>query len=199
MANPVPRITHPDWLTKLVLAKDDPRKQTAISSFFSKRAPGAMMDMEDFGSSPAKKLPLVHRRRRLFGSDGGDESMRENGGGDQGGEGEGNEDKEEEAPAEPAIEVEPRANTNMSDNFEDWLKVRRESWRQLRQKKKRGRMQSGSSMVAPSRAITSTGSISDYIRSASETVSRGYWQVIEIAESGEPGKLKVWAMTAQRK
>jgi len=46
VANPVPRVAHPDWLMKKVKERDDTHKQTKLSSFFS----GAG-DMEDFGSS----------------------------------------------------------------------------------------------------------------------------------------------------
>ena len=36
VANPVPRVPHPEWLRKFVANRDDTRKQTKISSFFDK-------------------------------------------------------------------------------------------------------------------------------------------------------------------
>ena len=35
--NPVPRVMHPDWMTRMVKERMDTRKQTSISSFFQKR------------------------------------------------------------------------------------------------------------------------------------------------------------------
>jgi hypothetical protein len=82
----VPRVEHPDWLLKRVAAASDTRKQTRISSMFSKQAPkrpaldasiatakpggerdGSDVDMEDLGvlrdSNAAARLHATKRRK----------------------------------------------------------------------------------------------------------------------------------------
>lgn len=52
VANPVPRIRHPDWLFKRVAAKEDKFQQHKLTDMFAKmRTNQAAKDMEDFGQS----------------------------------------------------------------------------------------------------------------------------------------------------
>ncbi|OBA20211.1 DNA-directed DNA polymerase epsilon, catalytic subunit A [Metschnikowia bicuspidata var. bicuspidata NRRL YB-4993] len=60
--NPVPRVPHPDWLRKRILAQDDKRKQSSISAFFGvlskKEHQGkAFKDIEDFGNRADDDVP----------------------------------------------------------------------------------------------------------------------------------------------
>jgi len=48
VANPVPRVPHPDWLLKRVRERNDTRKQAKLSNFFN--AGAALGDLEDIGS-----------------------------------------------------------------------------------------------------------------------------------------------------
>jgi hypothetical protein len=59
VANPVPRVEHPDWLRKKLKERDDTHKQTSISSFLTKSngaggGGGGAYDMEDIGSSQGR-------------------------------------------------------------------------------------------------------------------------------------------------
>lgn len=74
MANPVPRVRHPDWLHKKILEKNDTYKQRLISDMFSVRAKSSTEnsektnDIEDIGTikSPTNKKPIanVNKRKR---------------------------------------------------------------------------------------------------------------------------------------
>eukprot|EP00892_Ulva_mutabilis_P006158 jgi/Ulvmu1/3914/UM018_0137.1 len=83
IANPVPRVPHPDWLLKRLSAASDARKQRRISSMFAVRAPkrvgsgsgGGEVDMEDVGTlkqaAPAARAQTKKRRmlKNLVDSD----------------------------------------------------------------------------------------------------------------------------------
>ncbi|KAH3677238.1 hypothetical protein WICMUC_001819 [Wickerhamomyces mucosus] len=63
--NPVPRVAHPDWLHKRVLAKQDKKQQSSLSTFFqrSEKNPiDIIKDIEDLG-----KNDEVSRQKPLFG------------------------------------------------------------------------------------------------------------------------------------
>ena len=49
IANPIPKIPHPDWLLKMDKDRDDPFKQRKISAMFAGVPVKDVFDMEDFG------------------------------------------------------------------------------------------------------------------------------------------------------
>lgn len=62
VANPVPRIRHPDWLFRRVANLEDKFKQHKLEDMFARqkpvvRPPPADVDMEDFGSKAAEVAP----------------------------------------------------------------------------------------------------------------------------------------------
>jgi DNA polymerase epsilon subunit 1 len=80
--NPVPRIPHPDWLTKSLRAAEG---QRAITDLFQRRDPNQatadqpdqshadITDMEDVAGKPTKaSRPIVHSRKRYKDTFGGD-------------------------------------------------------------------------------------------------------------------------------
>jgi DNA polymerase epsilon subunit 1 len=70
--NPVPRIHHPDWLSKRVGAKDDKSHQRKMTEFFNSVAPGMEpaqpADIEDIGNkdktSIRPRIAVVNRKPR---------------------------------------------------------------------------------------------------------------------------------------
>lgn len=72
VANPVPRIHHPDWLHKRVAALDDKFHQHKMTDFFNPVAPGASttepVDIEDIGdpniSSVRRRIAVVNHKPR---------------------------------------------------------------------------------------------------------------------------------------
>ncbi|XP_033149828.1 DNA polymerase epsilon catalytic subunit A [Drosophila busckii] len=78
LANPVPRVQHPDWLHKKMLEKNDVLKQRRINEMFSSRPkpkpaleeePKDLADMEDMAGQAhdagSAGRPLVHKRKRV--------------------------------------------------------------------------------------------------------------------------------------
>ncbi|CCM01776.1 uncharacterized protein FIBRA_03843 [Fibroporia radiculosa] len=68
VANPVPRIKHPDWLHRRVVALDDKFHQHKVTDFFRLKVPGEQEthDLEDFGTptrdSDRPRLAIVNRK-----------------------------------------------------------------------------------------------------------------------------------------
>ncbi|EEQ36620.1 hypothetical protein CLUG_00743 [Clavispora lusitaniae ATCC 42720] len=71
--NPVPRVSHPDWLQKRIRVKEDKFQQTSLSKFFNKASneevkTKAIKDIEDFGEVdegvPKTKLGKVTVKKR---------------------------------------------------------------------------------------------------------------------------------------
>ena len=66
IANPVPRIPHPEWLQRTVRRLNDPYKQQSIKGMFTSKAePTVVTDIEDIGGvmeHPA--IPMVHSKKR---------------------------------------------------------------------------------------------------------------------------------------
>ncbi|KAJ3528968.1 hypothetical protein NM688_g7921 [Phlebia brevispora] len=109
--NPVPRIRHPDWLHRRVMAQDDKFRQHKVTDFFRKMtveeqaAQQDAMDIEDFGASEQGKIrPHVAVVKRK---------------------------KNQRDDLPEGTDVAPVQNVpNPNRNYSAWLKVRKQTWRQ---------------------------------------------------------------------
>ena len=81
--NPVPRIRHPDWLHRRVVALDDKFKQHKVTDFFKKSTltdtqPSSIADMEDFGENTSSQHPrkavVQHNVTKKAKNDEGDDA-----------------------------------------------------------------------------------------------------------------------------
>jgi DNA polymerase epsilon subunit 1 len=67
VANPVPRIRHPDWLFKRVAAKEDKFQQHKLTDMFARMSATVVAkDMEDYGDgkeASTKKVAVVKRKK----------------------------------------------------------------------------------------------------------------------------------------
>jgi DNA polymerase epsilon subunit 1 len=70
VANPVPRVRHPDWLFRRVAAREDKFQQHKLSDMFARMNTAnaaAAADMEDFGASKVANKPkvaVVNRKKK---------------------------------------------------------------------------------------------------------------------------------------
>lgn len=169
--NPVPRLEHPAWLGSKVNQLNDKHKQQSIAGMLVKRPErSALIDIEDIGISGGNtKVPVVHKRVR-------NGLPRE---------------REDDAPLEKRVEL-------SKENFSDWLKQKKVSWRKGR--KERRSQRSSRDGDADKRTRTAT-SMEGYIREAALSMARREWQIIEVREmtsydslSSSSGEFLVWAM-----
>ena len=63
VANPVPRVAHPDWLHKKLLEKTDKFKQKRINNLFQVVS---KEEAEKVTSSPRKRRKEIHPQFRLW-------------------------------------------------------------------------------------------------------------------------------------
>ena len=112
VANPVPRIHHPDWLHRRVAALEDKFHQQKVTDFFNPTAPDAEpsqpADIEDIGSpdknSARRRIAVINRkpRKSLMPSN------------------------------DKAEEISKRPLPDPSRNYSAWIKAMRARWKQRR-------------------------------------------------------------------
>ncbi|XP_063171878.1 DNA polymerase epsilon catalytic subunit A [Candoia aspera] len=197
--NPVPRVRHPDWLHKKLLEKNDVYKQKKISELFvseGKRQVSANLpqkdipktqvaDMEDFGATKALQLvlPISIKRKRIPTA-------------------------EESQQQSQALELTqswreilgppPPTGTTKEERLL-WLCYHKKKWelqaRQRQEHRKKRRLADREVVLGggPIRAGPSEG-LSIYLRKAARSILDMPWQIVQIAETSQPGLFKLWAV-----
>jgi len=164
VSNPVPRVRHPDWLHKRVMAKADKFQQHKLTDMF-KKAPSKepvviSADMEDIGSEEAKESFSLYGRRRTAVTS-----------------------KRKLMLDDDVTEVPP----NPLEDYFGWLRVMKRTWRLKRQQRGTGDLASGpSSMARPN------GSIATMLQNQSFGMSGSQWDVVQVAPTNRPGEFKLW-------
>ncbi|CAH0728541.1 unnamed protein product, partial [Brenthis ino] len=197
--NPVPRVQYPDWLHKKMLAKSDKYKTRKITDMFSAKpkevskdnddddddgdennACNTEVDIEDIGKEVAGSSsirPVVHSVKR----------------------------KREESPLKEAATWRealgpPPPFGNTKEERRAWIVFQKKKWmwqmeqRGLRNKSKRGRVDKDASTSMVSRNTGPTNTLGGFIRRAQRTLLNTPWQIIQVAETAEPGLFKLWAL-----
>ncbi|KAG5459973.1 MAG: hypothetical protein BJ554DRAFT_8044, partial [Olpidium bornovanus] len=183
VANPVPRVSHPDWLHRRLMAKEDKFKQNRITDMFGRLPPGEracvdlapvgsagpkqLVDIEDFGHSAngaaggVKKI-VFSKKRKAKG-------------------------KENEALADDIDEAEAEADGRpMPDKQKDY-----QGWLRYQKLKKRRRQLSGDGPTAAEPAAFA-GGVSGYFRRQAEDLVSRTWEVLQIDETDTPGDFRMW-------
>ncbi|KAK3818962.1 MAG: DNA polymerase epsilon catalytic subunit A [Benniella sp.] len=175
--NPVPRVRHPDWLFKRVVAMDDKLKQHRITDAFKpaeKRTSekDVVMDLEDFGSgaqSNGPSRPVVHK---LMKGNKGKRSLRE-----------------QKTTEEQILELElPAEMPDMLTDYHGFLAYQKIKWK--RQRLERAQRKA----LGQSRAKGPAGSLSGFIQQQSTNILTKFWQIIQIVETELPGEFRLWIL-----
>ncbi|XP_068619039.1 DNA polymerase epsilon catalytic subunit 1 [Battus philenor] len=199
--NPVPRVQYPDWLHKKMLAKQDKYKTRKITDMFSAKpkeleqshdddandeAAGSQagdcvnkeIDIEDIGKAPTAApsiRPIVHTVKR----------------------------KREDSPIKEfatwreALGAPPPFGTTEEERTA-WIVFQKKKWnwqmeqRGLKNRRKRGKIDQSTAAVPKSTGPVNT--LGGFIRRAQRTLLNTPWQIIQVAETSEPGLFRVWAL-----
>ncbi|KAJ8415285.1 hypothetical protein AAFF_G00422650 [Aldrovandia affinis] len=203
--NPVPRIRHPDWLHKKLLEKNDIYKQKKISELFTSEGKkqvashlpaggssqnaesGGAADMEDFGVPQGRlhpAVPISTKRKRVS----------------QGPESQTESQELELTQSWREILGPPPPSGNTQEERLVWLRYHKKKWElQLRQRKERskrrrlldGEVQPAGGGVIRAGATTGLGS---FLRRTARSILDMPWQIVQIAETSQPGLYKLWAV-----
>lgn len=200
--NPVPRVKHPDWLSKRVTAKEDAVKQRRITDMFGRRSKedeevgvgdgdsimgDNTIDLEDLGNGGAangagRLMPSLARVTKM-------------GGGSQAG-------KAAAAPApEPEEDLGP--GPNIEKDYAGWLQHQKHKWKKQRAEREQRRRLYGHVSGGPGgRQVYGPGGANDgrmgkFIRRQVESLVRYPWQVLHIAETDIPGEYRLWALVGK--
>lgn len=156
VANPVPRVVHPDWLHKKVREKEDKFRQRKLVDIFKRQQTDDAMrvsgdphasdhatdghdvtDMEDFRSigttPPVRPQPIVrsyeiNTDQHQIRTSNLAESAEQN-------DGDGSGHKESTHPLQKVFEE----SIDKSVDYQGWLELRKRKWKETREKRKRQR------------------------------------------------------------
>ncbi|CAK1550449.1 unnamed protein product [Leptosia nina] len=191
--NPVPRVQYPDWLHKKMLAKSDKFKTRKITDMFSAKpkeirenydeastsnidSENTIMDMEDIGREIQDKeiRPMVHTVKR----------------------------KREESPVKEAATWRealgpPPPFGNTKKERLAWIVFQKKKWkwqieqRGMNNRNKKGRTDEPTSLP---KSVGASNTLGGFIKRAQRTLLNTPWQIIQIAETAEPGLFRLWAL-----
>ncbi|CAH0549983.1 unnamed protein product [Brassicogethes aeneus] len=184
--NPVPRVSHPDWLHKKILEKSDNFKQRRITDMFSHSAKPAanendrnganseppVRDMEDIvGDTPKVTRPMVTVTKRKRGSEKECEFT-----------------EEELNLSWREVIGNPPPFGATKEGQQAWISFQKRKWEfQLAQRKI-------FQTTAHKKSKPAMKSLVGFIHRAQRTLLTSMWQVLQIAPTNTPGEFKLWAL-----
>eukprot|EP00741_Cyanophora_paradoxa_P006031 tig00000970_g5849.t1 len=221
--NPVPRVPHPPWLKKRLREKDDTFRQTRISEMFGKverKAEPAVGDMEDFGAAtPARAAGArVTKRVRRAPGDDADEGMPDAPPAEEAPAapapapeaGPSSRAPKRKAKAAPRREPVPIEGPAIDEDFRGWHTAAKKRWREIRRAMARWKEEQSADVSPGGRAGTSGGApgttlgaqakkrsrIDEYMPAAGSVLKEHAWHLLEVATTGLPGELRLFASVA---
>ncbi|XP_054248557.1 DNA polymerase epsilon catalytic subunit A [Indicator indicator] len=194
--NPVPRVRHPDWLHKKLLEKNDVYKQKKISELFASEgkiqvlanqpaqgtASSRLGDIEDFGVARTLQppVPIASKRKRVPVAEESKEASR---------------DQELSQSWREILGSPPPLGTTKEERLL-WLRYHQKKWElQARQRHKRRRLEAGE--WAAGRGMVQEAlskGLGSYLRRTARSILDLPWQIMQIAETSQPGLFRLWAL-----
>lgn len=178
--NPVPRVDHPDWLRKKVLASEDKKKQSSIGSFFSKASKEdaaaaaaaesrVIKDIEDFGSveysTGTRKVSKVTSRKRKGINNANSDPLEE----------------------EKIAAILQKPCPKMTEDYAGFLAYQKAKWRVQARNRERRR-----TLFGPSADTSFRSSVGTLYRRQAESVAGSNWEILQYKpDPSKPGALKV--------
>lgn len=195
MANPVPRVRHPDWLHKKMLEKNDNFKQRRINDMFAKVA---KTDIEECAGNvqpkPQQPVAVVTKRKRQNERDGEFEGV------------DFTKSWRDILGTPP-----PFGKTKVQflisfcffllfvsffffiqDERTAWLMFHKKKWRYQMLQRKCG--DENRKKIKGNVVVRTTATLGGFIQRAQRTLVSSAWQVLQIAPTSSPGEYKIWAL-----
>ncbi|GAB4856745.1 hypothetical protein Ancab_014659 [Ancistrocladus abbreviatus] len=213
VANPVPRVMHPDWLHKKVREKEDKLRQRKLIDIFgsSKREESIRSntdanatnnvvdqekdkDMEDLGNKGRPVVgarPIIHNYEVTNGQD----SVQKAHSHDQF-------NQDENRNPQNAISVQE---VDKKVDYYGWLEIKKRKWKDAREKRKRQRLSNEKTSKKPSDISEFSGSlinhaqpqktgVGSYFRRRELGLTRCHWEIIQMVPGTQPGQFFAWVV-----
>ncbi|KAL9130915.1 MAG: hypothetical protein Q9217_001018 [Psora testacea] len=175
--NPVPRVSHPDWLQRRINVKDDRFKQKRMTDLFEKMplteiSPNSLdhrlpTDLEDFGSTQLAKVKNGQVARLV--------------------------QKRKAPEIEPEVSMDPYASLPSKmpiakENYSGFLEYQKKKWKIQKQARARRRQLFGE------RSNTASDTLGGFFRNQAELLFTNTWQVLQLRESEMPGAIRAFVL-----
>ncbi|XP_074410293.1 DNA polymerase epsilon catalytic subunit A isoform X1 [Zonotrichia albicollis] len=196
--NPVPRVRHPDWLHKKLLEKNDVYKQKKINELFVSKGKKQILanppvegtpssqvsDIEDFGAVkiPLPLVPIANKRKRIPAAEESQEMSQE---------------LELSQSWREILGPPPSLGTTKEERLV-WLRFHQKKWelqaRQRQERRKRRRLEDGGAAGGGVVRDALSRGLGSYLRRTARSILDLPWQVVQIAETSQPGLFRLWAV-----
>ncbi|XP_057748671.1 DNA polymerase epsilon catalytic subunit A-like [Arachis stenosperma] len=218
IANPVPRVAHPDWLHKKVREKEDKFRQRKLVDVFnsfkrddrSKRNSDSngvslmadeetVIDLEDFGNK-ARNLPIGPRPIiRHYKANNEGNSIKLSGHGNSEQQHIDNSSKDESLSLSQQKEISSE-NVDRNVDYQGWLEIKKRKWKSILEKRKKRRLENSKKADrmngVPEQMNGTTGrtNVSSYFRTNEVALKRYHWQIIQLLQSSQIGQFFAWVV-----
>ncbi|XP_075520013.1 DNA polymerase epsilon catalytic subunit A-like isoform X2 [Primulina tabacum] len=196
VANPVPRVVHPDWLHKKVREKEEKFRQRKLIDIFSSQKRDEALrtnndpfadksdnvkDMEDFRK--AEKTSLVGPQPIVCTYGVNDKPYQVN---------------TSRSHLKQLFQNDLEENIDSNEDYLGWLELRKRKWRETREKRKRQRLNlvNGTDMPSIPNHERTQGRVrvNSYFRRHDLALTRCHWQIIQLAAGSQPGQFFAWVV-----
>lgn len=186
--NPVPRISHPDWLQRRINVKDDKFKQKKMTDLFGKSEKNPLSDISanilehrvqhpgDIGealvSSTQKSKTLTSPNEKTSQKRKHPEGLGK-------------------TSLDPFASL-PAKMPSMNDDYVGFLKYQKQKWKIQKQARIRRRQLFGE------KPNIASDSLSNFFRNQAELLYISTWQVLQLCETGRPGIVRAFVLIDQK-
>lgn len=195
--NPVPRVTHPEWLVRNIRARAERHKQRTLTDLFAGAQPARaaaprLLDDGTPAQPGGRGSESPTRVARDIEDVAGERALEQ-------GPGVPRVTRHATDPQSPSADPIPLP----EEDFYGWLQAQKRSWRHLRSQRRQERGVPGVGDRNTDRAEDGSrplrrralAGVSTMLADSAESPTAGYWQIVEVAEGDTEGNLTVWALT----
>ncbi|XP_021832845.1 DNA polymerase epsilon catalytic subunit A-like isoform X1 [Prunus avium] len=216
VANPVPRVAHPDWLHKKVREKDDKFRQRKLVDMFrslnrdhllekNSDAIGSnhaideeiVEDLEDFnrkgssinGPRPIVRCYEVNNKKNSVETAGQIDSQQQR-----------TNNKENELQEQNAVSSEA---IDRNVDYHGWLQIKKRKWKDTLDKRKKQRLNNARSAHHANNEVLGGGrnrkepqgkGVNSYFRRNEEALTRCHWQILQLVPSSQGDQFSAWVV-----
>ncbi|KAI4322394.1 hypothetical protein L6164_022096 [Bauhinia variegata] len=219
VANPVPRVVHPDWLYKKVREKEDKFRQRKLVDVFNSMSRDIQSkrhgdsnntshvmdgDLEDFGNKSKSSITGPRPIIRHYEANSELHSVKCNGQVDSEQHHYDNSSKRQPVAQSQEIEISSE-DVDRTVDYQGWLKMKKRKWKFILEKRKKQRLdklkrsarvngvlENPSGMV--DHAAQGRNNVGSYFRRHEVALTQCYWQIIQLVNGSQNTQFFAWVL-----